>query len=135
MFWNDIETGITCELFIEDDSDTPYISDECALKPWDDLTTVFENEGDDMPLSINGPGGEIYFFENQFLSEEDDSFKMVSESGYEVSVQYLEDDSIIWIDGETGIQCELMGSETGEGLIVMDGCELEWENANFVFDD
>jgi hypothetical protein len=42
------------------------------LKPWDDLTTFFENEDDEAPTSMNGPGGEVYYFIDEPFDEDDE---------------------------------------------------------------
>jgi hypothetical protein len=70
-YWDDVETGMSCELFFGENSDTPYISEDCELRPWDDLTTFFENEDDEEPTSMNGPGGEVYYFQYEDKEEEE----------------------------------------------------------------
>lgn len=57
----DVETELDCEIFF-DDNDEEFIAKDCVLRPWDDLTTFYENPLDpDEPTSQNGPGGERYF--------------------------------------------------------------------------
>jgi hypothetical protein len=70
-FWEDDDTGISCELFFDEDSDTPTISDDCELRPWDDLTMFYENGDDEEPTSVNGPGGEVYYFQYEDKEEEE----------------------------------------------------------------
>jgi hypothetical protein len=77
------------------------------LKPWDDLTTFFENGDNEAPTSMNGPGGEVYYFYDDSFVEAEDSYLLVSDSGEEATIKFISDEMLLWEDLKTGINCEL----------------------------